>query len=178
VLVLVAGAVVFLGSRADGGDDFGASARPPADAPPAVLPETSAQETKPSAKAVPRAARVAAGQFILAAVGREDLKKAWQLAHPDLKAQCGCTYKQWLTGNINVDYYPVDNLEFASFAVNEVRPDYVVLHVALLPEERSEVKPQSYFIGLRPVGTGAKKRWLVDYWAPYASIEVPALPEG
>jgi hypothetical protein len=177
VLLLVAGVVVFVGSRT-GDEDAGADASPPANAPPAVPADPLPPETQPTAKDVPRAARVTAGEFILAAAGREDLPKAWKLSHPDLKAQCGCTYKGWLTGNIPVQYYPVDNLDVASFAVQEATPNYVVLHVALLPEERAKVKPQSFFIGLRPVGKGAKKKWLVDYWAPYASIEVPALPEG
>ena len=177
VLLLVAGVVAFVGSRT-GSEDAGADALPPADAPPAVPADPLPPETQPTAADVPRAARVVAGQFILAAAGREDLPKAWKLSHPDLKAQCACTYKEWLTGNIPVQYYPVDDLDVASFAVQEARPNYIVLHVALLPEEKSKVKPQSFFIGLRPVGEGAKKKWLVDYWAPYASVEVPALPEG
>ena len=179
VLLLVAGVVVFFGTRTAGGEDEGAAARPPADAPPAVPADPyRAETTQPKVEDVPRAARVVAGEFILAAAGREDLPKAWKLSHPDLKAQCGCTYKGWLTGNIPVQYYPVDNLDIASFAVHEARPDYIVLHVALLPEEKSNVKPQTFFIGLRPVGEGANKKWLVDYWAPYAAVQVPALPEG
>ena len=177
VLLFVAGVVVFFGSRT-GGSDEGADARPPADAPPAVPADPLPPETQPSGDKVPRGARIVAGQFILAAAGREDLAKAWKLSHPDLKAQCACTYKQWLTGNIPVQYYPVDNLDIASFAVQELTADYVALHVALLPDEKSKVKPQSFIIGLRPVGNGSKRKWLVDYWAPYASVQVPALPEG
>ncbi len=174
VLLLVAGIVVYVGTRAGDDQDLGADARPPENAPAAVPADPFAPETQPSAEDVPRAARVAAGEFILAAAGREDLEKAWQLTHPDLKAQCACSKKEWMTGNIPVQYYPVGNLDVASFAVQEATPNYVVLHVALLPEEKSKVKPQSFYIGVRPVGQGAKKKWLVDYWAPYASIPVPA----
>ena len=173
VLLLVAGIVAFVGLR-DNDSDAGAEARPAANAPPGTPADPFAPTTPPDAKDVPRAARVAAGEFILAAAGREDLPKAWRLSHPTLKEQCACTYKQWLTGNIPVQYYPVGNLDVASFAVQELTPNYVVLHVALLPEEGSEVKPQSFFIGLRPSGKAEKKKWLVDYWAPYASIPVPA----
>ena len=178
VLVLVAGVVVFFGSRAGGAEDLGANSRPPQNAPPAAPADPFPAETQPSAEEVPREARVVAGQFILAAAGREDLPKAWRLSHPDLKAECGCSYKEWLTGNINVQYYPVDNLDIASFAVQELRKDYIVLHVALLPGKGSEVKPQSFMIGLRPVGKAKKKKWLVDYWAPYATTPVPAGGEG
>ena len=178
VLLLVAGVVVFFSSR-NGGADLGVASRPAPNAPPATPADPFPAETKPTGKDVPRAARVVAAQFILAAAGREDLPKAWRLSHPDLKAQCGCTYKEWLTGNINVQYYPVTNLDIASFAVQELRKDYIVLHVALLPEKGSKVKPQSFMIGLRPVGkANAKKKWLVDYWAPFASTPVPAGGEG
>jgi hypothetical protein len=172
VLILVAGLVAFFGLR-DDGSGGGAGAQPAANAPPATPADPFATETA-SVEDVPRAARVAAGEFILAAAGREDLPKAWRLSHPDLKAQCACSYKEWLTGNIPVQYYPVGDLDLATFAVQEARPNYVVLHVALLPEEKSDVKPQSFFIGVRPHGKGEKKKWLVDYFAPYASIPVPA----
>jgi hypothetical protein len=168
-LLLVAGIVAFATVR------LGGDSSPSPGAPPQEVAERLIQPPKKlSGKDVPREARVVAGQFILAAAGREDLKKAWRLTHPTLKAQCACTYKEWLTGNIPVQYYPVQNLDLATFAVEEVTANTVVLHVALLPEEGSKVKPQSFFIGLKANGTGKKKQWLVDYWAPYASIPVPA----
>ncbi len=174
-LVLIAGIVAFATVKLGGGDP-GADARPPAGAPPAENANEPVQQAKPSANDVPKAARVAAGQFIIAAAGREDLKKAWTLSHPDLKAQCGCTYKEWLTGNIPVPYYPVDDLDLASFAVSEATPSYVVLQIALLPKEGSDTKPQTFFIGLKAKAAGKndKKQWLVDYFAPYTVVPVPA----
>jgi hypothetical protein len=168
-LLLVAGIVAFATVRLGGDSSSG-----PGAPPPEVAERLVAEPKKPSAKDVPREARVVAGQFILAAAGREDLKKAWRLTHPTLRAQCQCSYKEWLTGNIPVQYYPVDKLDVASFAVEEVTANTVVLHVALLPEQGSKVKPQSFFIGLKAAGKGGKKRWLVDYWAPYAVVPVPA----
>ena len=172
-LVLVAGIVAFATVKLGGGDP-GADARPPAGAPPAENANEPVQQKTPTAADVPRAARVAAGQFILAAAGREDLKKAWRLTHPDLKAECGCTYKEWLTGNIPVQYYPVDDLDQANFAVDEVTPNRVVLQVALLPKEGSKVKSQIFFVGLKAMSIGGKKQWLVDYFAPYTVVPVPA----
>ena len=174
-LVLVAG-IVALATVKLGGGDPGADARPPAGAPPAENANEPVQQKQPTGKDVPRAARVAAGQFIIAAAGREDLKKAWSLSHPDLKAECACTYKEWLTGNIPIPYYPVDTLDLATFGVSEVSATTVVLQVALLPKEGSDVKPQTFFIGLKAKADrkSGKKQWLVDYFAPYTSIPVPA----
>src|SRR5688572_2309329 len=104
-ILVVAGVVAVLTVRA-GGDDKSEEARPAAQAPPAVVDTQPTQPTGRPTK-VARAARIAAGEFILAAAGRENLKKAWELTHPELRNQCGCSYKEWLTGNIPVQYYPV-----------------------------------------------------------------------
>nr|MBA3476308.1 hypothetical protein [Actinomycetota bacterium] len=116
---------------------------------------------------------VAAAEFILAAAGREDLPKAWKLSHPELKAQCACTYKQWLTGNIPVQYYPTTNLDGAEFGVDEASEGRVVLEVLLTPKAGEEIPPHAFFIGLKTVGKGKQERWLVDYWAPSGSPPVP-----
>lgn len=172
-VVLVAGVVAFLSVRA-GGDDN--ESRPPTTAASATV--DTASDAKPGK--LERAARVAAGEFILAAVGREDLKKAWRLSHPDLRAQCACTYKEWLTGYIPVQPYPVGNLDVAAFEVEEASPRHAVLLVALLPEKGEKVKAQTFYIGLKTRKQGDKKRWLVDYWAPYSADAAGtfAPPEG
>jgi hypothetical protein len=174
-LLLVVGAIAFLTTRLGGDED---STRPKA--PPQEIAERLVQPDKKrlTAKDVPRAARVAAGQFIVAAAGREDLPKAWKLTHPSLRAQCACSYKEWLTGNIPVQFYPVDALDVTTFAVESVSPSRVMLLVALLPNEGSDVKPQSFYIGLKTAKVAGKSTWLVDYWAPYASIPVPAAVGG
>jgi hypothetical protein len=166
-IVLVAGVVAFLSVRW-GGDDN--DSRPPTAAAPAVV--DTQQNAKPGK--LERGARVAAGEFILAAVGGEDLKKAWELSHPELREQCACTYKEWLTGFIPVQPYPVGNLDVAAFDVEEASPRNALLLVALVPKEGSDVKPQTFYIGLKTREQGGKKRWLVNYWAPRAAIEVPA----
>jgi hypothetical protein len=169
-VLLVAGIVAFFSVRA-GGDDNESS--PQTNAGPAVV------DTQPNAKPgkLERAARVVAGEFILAAVGGEDLKKAWRLSHPELREQCACTYKEWLTGFIPVQPYPVDNLDVAAFDVEEASPRHAILLVALVPKEGVDVKPQTFYIGLKAKQQGNKKRWLVNYWAPRATVEVPALPD-
>ena len=115
-LVLIAGLVAFVTVRI-GGDDAKPAAVPAStvDGTDFIPPTTTPKESD-----VPKEAREVAGEFILAAAGREDLERAWQIAHPDLKRDCGCTKKQWLTGNINVQYFPTAGLQGAGFTVNEV----------------------------------------------------------
>jgi hypothetical protein len=167
-VLLVAGVVAVFSVRA-GGDDSESS--PQTNAAPAVV------DTQPNAKPgrLERAARVVAGEFILAAVGGEDLKKAWRLSHPELREQCACTYKEWLTGFIPVQPYPVDNLDVAAFDIEEASPKHAFLLVALVPKEGSNVRPQTFIIGLKAKQEGNKKRWLVNYWAPREGTPVPAL---
>ena len=99
----------------------------------------------------------------------EGPERAWQISHPDLKRDCSCTKKEWLTGNINVQYFPTKGLQGASFTVNEVGPGRVVLEVLLTPKPGSEVPATAFYIGLKKV----KGKWLVDYWAPHSAIPVP-----
>ena len=88
-LVLIAGLVAFVTVRM-GGEDA-----QPAAAPASTVDGTDfdpgPSTTPPKESDVPKAAREVAGEFILAAAGREDLERAWQISHPDLKRDCGCT---------------------------------------------------------------------------------------
>ena len=97
---------------------------------------------------------------------------------PRAAAQCGCTYKQWLTGDIPVQYYPSKDISTASFEVDEITPKEIYLRVLLLPKDSAKVKPQVFDIGLKTLGSGAKKQWLVNYWAAKVQIQVPATPDG
>lgn len=168
-LVLIIGIVAFATVQLGGDSD--AAAPDTTTAPP--LEDFNPATTEPVPGPVAKEAQVAAGEFILAAAGREDLAKAWKLSHPELKAQCGCTYKQWLTGNIPVQYYPTGNLQGAEFRVDESSARRVVLEVLLTPKQGEDVEPQPFFVGLKAVGKGAKLQWLVDYWAPSGSPPVP-----
>ena len=119
-LILVAGVIAFVTVRLGSTDDSSTTATAPLSEEEADRAIDGPVTTPPAVEDVPRAARVAAGQFILAAAGREDLPKAWKLSHPDLRAQCACTYKQWLTGNIPVQPFPTAGLQGVSYFVDEL----------------------------------------------------------
>jgi hypothetical protein len=166
-LVLIASVVAFTVAH------LGASDSEPVAQTPTATATTPRTQTADRVVPVAQAARVAAGQFILWAVStkatRADLARSWELLHPELKADCSCTRKQWLTGNIPIQPYPVDEVETATFAVDESFENRVVLLVALLPREGAAVPSQLFYIGLKAVQDGVQKRWLVNYWAPRQS---------
>jgi hypothetical protein len=170
-LVLIAGVIAFVTVRLGSG---GATTPATTAAVDGTAADPGLTTTTPTnVSEIPRAARIAAGQFILAAAGREDLPKAWKLSHPDLRKQCACSYRQWLTGNIPVQPYPTAGLQGVRFFVDELKPRHVVLQVLLTPKAGSEVRDQAFYIGVKAVGSGDKPRWLVDYWAPITGIPVP-----
>ena len=172
-LVLVAGVIAFVTVRLGSSDSTATPSPAPISEEEADRAIDGTETTPPAVEDVPRGARVAAGQFILAAAGREDLPKAWKLSHPDLRAQCACTYKQWLTGNIPVQPFPTAGLEGVSYFVDELTPGRVVLQVLLQPKAGSELGDQAFHIGLKEVQNGKAKSWLVDIWSPISGIPVP-----
>lgn len=177
-LVLIAGVVAFVTVR------LGSDGSSPPAADRGTVPSGYASEdlagvdtqTTPKESDVPKAARETAGAFVLAAVGRENLAKAWTLADKDLRDACACTHEEWLTGNIPVQYFPTKGLEGAAFSVNEVTPGHVVLEVLLTPGKNEDgLGPTAFYIGLRQRG-GKDAPWRVDYWAPVNVVAVPAAP--
>ena len=118
-------------------------------------------------------ARQVAGQFVVTAVTRQDLKTAWKLTHPELKA--GYTYKQWLTGNIPVPFYSSKSIDAASFKIEESHPGEVVLDLLILPKKGAAEPPQAFFVSLKSVGKGKQKHWLVTSFIPHGgpSTAVP-----
>jgi len=122
---------------------------------------------------VPKEARYVAGKYIITAMTRQNLPASWKLTHPELRQ--GMTYKQWLTGNIPVQYFPPKALAGASFKVQWSHPNDVMLNVYVFAKPHSGVQSQSFFIELKPVG----KQWKVSYVMPSSgAVMVPNVGGG
>ncbi len=115
-----------------------------------------------------REQREVAGRFILTAVARKNLRVAYNLVTDRLKE--GMTLKQWLTGNIPVVPFPINNLDVAPMHVLYSHPGSAELQILLLPKKG---KGQFFILVLKAVGTGKDKHWLVDSWVPWAGVPIP-----
>jgi hypothetical protein len=166
-LVLVAGGIAFLVTY------FGNTAHQavPKTPPGPVIDNSKNPPTVP----VPHAAKVVAGKYILAAMTRSNLPLSWKLTHPSLKQ--GYTYKEWLTGNIPVQYFPRKAFAGATFNVQSSHPNDVVLDVYIFGKPAN--LGQAFFIELKPVERSGQKHWLVSYVVPNGGAnDTPALPGG
>ncbi len=185
-LVLIAGVVAFLVVKLGGGDS---SANKAASSPPAAqstAPPPSHAKTKaggktasntgagngrqPVAARFDASARRVAGTFILTAVQRKHLARAWPLAGPAVRA--GTTYKEWLTGNITVVPY-LDPIAGAKFDIQSLGVNRASIGVALIPK-RAKLRPQYFDMRLIKIGSGKSRHWVVNWWVPRVAIAVPA----
>jgi hypothetical protein len=167
-LVLVAGGIAFLIAF------FGNTAHEttPKTPPGAAIDASKSPPTVP----VPDNAKSVAAKFITSAMTRQNLPLSWKLTHPSLKQ--GYSYKEWLTGNIPVQFFPRKAFAGATYKVEWSHPNDVLLNVYIFGKPAK--LGQAFFIELKPVGQGDKKRWLVSYVVPNGGAQnVPALsPDG
>jgi hypothetical protein len=175
VLGVLGGALALALVFPNTGDDSGAgSPAGKAEAPPEPPeePEPATVQLTPAARA---AALKTAGDFIKTAVLRQRVDASWQLTAPSLRA--GYTRKQWRTGDIPVVPYPVRSLASARWRVNHSYRDDVGLDVLLLPKRGSGLRPATFAIDLRAVGSARRKHWLVESWTP-VGVPPPSLSPG
>src|SRR5262245_29632083 len=102
--------------------------------------------------------------FVVAAVERRDLSRAYDLSTPTLRG--GLTRGQWLSGSIPVAPYPGKDTHVGTWQPTFVKADMIGLHVILHPRDGTDVGPQSYNIVVRKVDS----RWLVDNIYPEAQF--------
>ena len=164
--VLVAGIVAFSISYFGSSDEAATQVNVPAQSGPADQPVAR--------KSVPfdPAARAVAGKFLQTAVPRKNLRASWAITHPELRE--GYTLQEWLTGTIPVQFYPTDNVDLATFKIDESYADEATIEVALLPAKGEKIKPQIFFVGLKKY----HGKWMVNYFAPRSTIPVPDAGQG
>jgi hypothetical protein len=167
-LVLVAGGIAVLIAY------FGNTAHEatPKTPPGAVVDNSVPPKTVP----VPNDAKTVAAKYITSAMTRQNLPLSWKLTNPSLKA--GFTYKQWLTGNIPVQFFPRKHFAGATYKVQWSHPNDVMLDVYVFGKPAN--LGQAFFVELKPVTSAGKKQWLVSYVMPDGGAQdVPALsPDG
>ena len=165
--VLIAGVVAFTIAY------FGSDAKSSAAAAPSAVQQRSgsAQDGRKSVPFDPRAREVAA-EFLSTAVPRKNLRRAWEISHPELRQDW--TLKRWLTGTIPVQFYPTGDVDLATFKIDESYADEAWIQVALLPRAGVEIKPQIFFVGLKK----HNGKWMVNYFAPRSTIPVPDAGQG
>jgi hypothetical protein len=123
--------------------------------------------------AIDPAAQKVGEEFIRSAVLRKNLDASYPLVAPVLRQNF--TLKQWESGNIPVVPYPADLSGPSRVKIEYSYKDSVLFLILLQPKRGDTTKPQLFHLGLHAFGTGAKRHWLVDYWAPYG---VPKIPLG
>jgi hypothetical protein len=155
-LVLVAGIIAFLVAYyGNTGKKFQIHATGPA---------VKVAKPAPTVPVDPKARRVA-GEFLVNAMTRKNLAKAWTLADPSFRSSV--TRKEWMAGTLpGVTYFPPKYLVGATFKVEESHPREIYLVVLVIAKPKAPVRSEDFTIGLKAHGTGKNKRWLVDYFAP------------
>jgi hypothetical protein len=150
------------------------NSNPKADTSPTKNP-TIVPSKAPNTVPLSKEARRVAGRFILTAVRREHLDEAWKLSGPLIRQDL--TYKEWMTGSIPVVPFT------APIGLTPMKIDYsfrnhALVEVSLLPVKGSKVKPETFWLELKRVGSGKNARWLVWSWVPRAAPPIPANPVG
>jgi len=118
------------------------------------------------------AVRKVAGEFILTAVQRKNLDRAWVLAGPQIRQSF--TYKEWLKGDIPVVPF-LKPIKFTSLKVDLSSKNYALLEMLIIPNKgRGEI----YDMELNKVGKGDKAHWVVNSWVPRAAPTIPNNPNS
>ncbi|HEY6150089.1 MAG TPA: hypothetical protein VIW19_06185 [Gaiellaceae bacterium] len=112
--------------------------------------------------------------FLVTGVSRKDQGRAWDVVAPSVKK--GYTHQSWTRANaLPIIFYPVANVHRAQYYLDYASDQEILLEVGLDAPKRYDMRPTTFQLGLVPVGKGAHKKWLVDYFMPRWT---PPLPEN
>ena len=160
-LVLVAGVLAFLIAYDVGGIRNTAEVNNPQ---PSNEPAQVVAPKQPTVPLNRQAANVAI-RFIETAVARKDLTASYKLTAPELRQ--GMSLKQWKSGNIPVQFYPVwaKGAGYSPYTVSWSYRNDVMLKILLSPKKGSGIKAQQFWIGMKRANP--KAQWQVWYFMPY-----------
>ena len=111
--------------------------------------------------------------FIGTIVARKNIGSSWTVVAPSLRQ--GYTRHQWADGaNLPVVPYPGVDTHHINFYLDFASTKQILVEVGLsgIPGKTTS-RPTTFQLELVPVGNGAHKRWLVDYWMPRWTPPVP-----
>lgn len=123
---------------------------------PAVVYEQPEQVRLPAAER--REAIRTAARFVGTAVRRERTHESFDLVSDGLRQ--GLSRRQWASGNIPVQPYPVDG---ARWKLDYQYADEIGLQVYVVPDRGEALRPMVFLLTMRRNPGG---RWLVDSWVP------------
>jgi len=114
--------------------------------------------------------------FLATAVARENLDRSWAVIAPSMRQ--GYTFDEWSHASaLPIVPYPNADVKTAQYYLDYASTKEILIEVGLSvrPETPLELRtrPVAFQLGLVPVGKGAKKRWLVDYWMPRWTPPLP-----
>jgi hypothetical protein len=116
---------------------------------------------------VRREVRVTLDRFVEAAVLRKRLEEGWRMSTPALRGSV--THRDWARGELPIQPYPWKGIRRLDLRFLYTDTRSVAVDVMLVPQDKAN-PILVYTADLTPVGNGERRRWLVDYWAPQASI--------
>jgi hypothetical protein len=121
-------------------------------------------------------ARAAVRTFIFDGAGEHNLARAWTVAAPEIRQ--GFTYKQWVHGSaLPFQVFPELNPKVpASYTLTQWAPRDFLAEVGLGSTHKTGRVSYTFQIGGHKYGTGAKARWLINYWMTLYTPPVRANP--
>ena len=112
-------------------------------------------------------------KFIATIVARKNIPASWSVVSPSLKQ--GYTRAQWdRANNLPVVPYPGVDTHHINFYLDYASTNQILVEVGLSGiKGKTTSRPTTFQLELVPVGSGANKHWLVDYWMPRWTPPVP-----
>jgi hypothetical protein len=174
-IILTLGVGIFLFALAGGNDkttynpDKGFKATLPVDSKP--LTNGNGTTIKAFSQLDPQV-RSTIRTFLATAVARKHLDKSWPVLAPTFRK--GYTLDSWSHAKaLPVVPYPIDNVDKAEYYLDYASTREILVEVGLAAPKGVDLRPTSFQLGLSPFGTGANKKWLVDYWMPRWTPPIP-----
>jgi hypothetical protein len=116
--------------------------------------------------------RSAIRTFLATAVARKNLDQSWDVIAPNLRQ--GYTLQTWSHAKeLPVVPYPLVDVNRTSYYLDYATTREILVEVGLAGKKDAKIRPTSFQLGLSQFGTGANKRWLVDYWMPRWTPPIP-----